>query len=132
MSHTAQERHAESFLDHDVFHTIAAAFETYPELDVDEVLEVCRPALRSALCEFRGGPEGQHSGAPPSNRNKTMSPRDRAAVTARGVIQMVRRSATEKEVASYLRGEFTDVIREHVDAMQAFADEGQNRRKQEP
>jgi hypothetical protein len=51
-----------------------------------------------------------------------MSPRDRAAVTARAVFQMVRHGATEQEVASYLRDDFVDVIREHVDAMQAFAD----------
>ena len=52
-------RHAQTFLNLFIFRTIAAAFESYPELDVDEVLELCRPALLSALCEFRaGGPSG--------------------------------------------------------------------------
>jgi hypothetical protein len=60
MTRTPQERHAQIFLDYVVFRTIAAAAETYPELDVPEILEVCRPALLAALCEFRtGGPSGK-------------------------------------------------------------------------
>jgi hypothetical protein len=65
MTRTAQERQAEIFLNLYVFRTIAATFEIYPELDVAEVLEVCRPALLAALCEFRaGGPSGKQECAP--------------------------------------------------------------------
>jgi hypothetical protein len=40
---------AKGFVEHEIFATIRFAFETYPELSVEEVLEVCRPHLVDAL-----------------------------------------------------------------------------------
>jgi hypothetical protein len=57
-----------------------------------------------------------------------MGPRDRASAVARVVRQMVCAGASNANVAAYLRDEFTDVIREHVDEIQAFADQSETRR----
>jgi|GraSoiStandDraft_29_1057270.scaffolds.fasta_scaffold1603968_2 hypothetical protein len=43
------EHRAASFVKRVIVPTIAAAFETYPELDVAEVLSLCVPALTDEL-----------------------------------------------------------------------------------
>jgi len=43
--------HAERIVRHGVLPIIAAAFETYPELTGDEILELCVPALADRLRE---------------------------------------------------------------------------------
>jgi len=49
ISAEARRRAAASFVKHVIVPTIAAAFETYPELDVAEVLSLCAPALTDEL-----------------------------------------------------------------------------------
>jgi hypothetical protein len=36
-------------VDHEILPIVAAGFRTYPELTVEEILEVCRPALIEVL-----------------------------------------------------------------------------------
>jgi hypothetical protein len=49
ISAEARRRAAASFVKHVIVPTITAAFETHPELDVAEVLNLCVPALADEL-----------------------------------------------------------------------------------
>jgi hypothetical protein len=67
LRHAPPKDHADTFVETSIIPTVAAAFETYPELDVAEVLKLCVPALSEELRrEFRDVRDDPHQRDPHS------------------------------------------------------------------
>jgi hypothetical protein len=92
----------------DIVRTVAAAFETYPELDVAEVLATCRVALedivRQAHTEGRGTRSAKYASCSHDFTNSRQSAH--AGVNVTPVRERERESSHEQESSPNRRASF--------------------------